>query len=574
MIYLLRQLKTYLLTYKSMLLLGMLFVALSAVFKSFQGHYIRILTDALTRENEPATLHSILSNIFWMLLLSVVSGYFMFLMRQQIIVMSRFVEYDQKNDIFFHFLNLPHHFFISGRIGDLMNRIGEDVGKVRMFTGPAIMYLTNMIVTIITVLFFMISSSPELTFFVLIPLPFLSFFIYRITTKIHAYSKRSQEKLSDITSIVQESMNGIRAIRSASKERIFAEMLENHAAEYKKKNIQLARSEALFGPIVTLLISLTVLITVWQGSKLVSENKISSGNITEFIFYLYQLTWPFTAAGWVFSLIQRGKASQERIESVFLQEKQNHFGNGIPGSMNIRFNNVCLNFGFKNIFNGLNLELKENTITGLTGRTGSGKTTLVQLLAGMVEPAEGEILISGLSSKQIDRKYFHDHTSIVFQEPFLFSDTVLNNIIFGCKEEPPKEEVEEYTKICCIYDEIMVFPKQFQTLLGERGINLSGGQKQRIALARALIRKPKLLILDDCLSALDSLTASKILNYLYSLEHTTVLLISSRLSDLKGLKNILFLENGKISHQGNHEELLKNCGAYRMLWEIQNKPAD
>lgn len=574
MIYLFRQLKSYLFTYKSMLFLGMLFVALSAVFKSFQGHYIRILTDALTQVNEKVSLHTILSNIFWMLLLSVLSGYFMFLMRQQIIVMSRHVEYDQKNDIFFHFLNLPHHFFISGRIGDLMNRIGEDVGKVRMFTGPAIMYLTNMIVTIVTVLFFMISSSPELTFFVLIPLPFLSLFIYLITTKIHVYSKKSQEKLSDITSIVQESMNGIRAIRSASKEKIFGEMLKIHSVEYKKKNIQLARSEALFGPIVTLLISLTILITIWQGSKLVSENKITNGNITEFIFYLYQLTWPFTAAGWVFSLIQRGKASQERIEFLLNQEKQNHLGSAIPDSMNISFKNVCFNFGFKNIFNGLNLELKENTITGLTGRTGCGKTTLVQMLAGMVEPNDGETLVSGIPLKEIDKKYFNDNTSFVFQEPFLFSDTVLNNIIFGCKEAPSMQEVEKYTKICCIYDEIMLFPMQFHTILGERGINLSGGQKQRIALARALIRKPGLLILDDCLSALDSLTSGKILNYLYSLENTTVLLISSRLSDLKGLKNILYLENGKISHRGNHEELLKNCGAYRMLWEIQNKPAD
>ncbi|MCX8081193.1 MAG: ABC transporter ATP-binding protein/permease [Bacteroidia bacterium] len=574
MLYLLLNLRTYFLRYRTALILGMIFVGLSAFFKAYQGKYIQLLTDFVLSSNQYLNSGILLRNIFILLALSLISGFFMFLMRQQIIVMSRHIEYDQKNDIFYHFLQLPHHFFLKGRVGDLMSRIHEDVGKVRMFTGPAIMYLTNTAVTVFTVIFFMLSSSPELTLFVLIPLPLLSVFIYHITSKIHKHALQSQEAIADITSLVQESMNGIRTIRSASKETVFVDLMLERSLSYKEKNISLAKAEALFSPVVTLLISLTILITIWKGHDLVKNQRISSGIITEFIFYLYQLTWPFTAIGWVFSLIQRGKASQERIESVLNEKIITDYGHEIPERYDIVLSDVYLKFGFKKVLHQLSLTIRENEITGLTGRTGCGKSALVSVLAGLHDIDAGDIRIGGIPFPKIDKKIFYLKTSVVFQEPFLFSDTVRNNILFGCPESPDDKELEKVARFCCIYDEIMQFPNGFDTLLGERGLNISGGQKQRIALARALIRKPQILILDDCLSALDAITAKTILQRIQAMKNITVLLISSRLSDLIYLKEIHFMENGQIICSGSHEDLLQNCSSYAKLWEIKENTAN
>lgn len=573
----LKVLNAYFFKYKKYLLSGLLFVTLSSLFGTYQGVIVRNGTNQvieLIQQNTAAPAGKFIEYGITIIVLALISGLFMFLMRQTIIVMSRHIEYDQKNEIYKHYQELDTEFFKKNSTGDLMNRISEDVGKVRMYTGPAIMYLTNTVVTTITILIFMFSVNVSLTLMVFLPLPILSFIIYKVSDLINKQSTRVQEELSSLTSQAQESFSAIRLIKAYARETFFGEEMENKSNSYRKASIQLAMTEALFAPVMALMIGLSVLITVWYGGRMVLQGEIEPGNVTEFILYVFRLTWPFASLGWVTSLIQRAAASQERINEFLLQEPKIKNNNTESYALKgeIEFRNV----GFVYPENGIqalkhiSFRIQPGESLGITGQIGSGKSSIVNLLTRQYDVSEGDILIDGKNIKHHNLDLLRKNMGVVPQEVYLFSDTISNNIGFGKENKPEHSAIESAARQAGVYENIVAFNDGFETMIGERGVMLSGGQKQRISIARAILREPKILIFDDCLSAVDSETEAEILGNLKTLMRSkSAVIVSHRISSIKDAQQILFLKDGEIIESGTHDELLSKRGEYYKLHLLQ-----
>lgn len=567
----------YFVKYKWLLLLGILFVSLSTIFGTYQAVIVRKGTNTLLKLINDKNFGDNSVFIYYGLTiigLALISGLFMFLMRQTIIVMSRHIEYDQKNEIYDHYQKLDISFYKQNSTGDLMNRITEDVGKVRMYTGPAVMYMVNTFVTIITVVAFMLSVNVQLTLMVFIPLPILSFIIYKVSNLINQRSNKVQQELSNLTSHAQESFASIRVVKAYAREKFFSETINEKGENYKKENLKLATIESYFQPTMVLMIGMSVLITVWYGGYLVTQNKIEAGNIPEFIMNVFRLTWPFASLGWVTSLVQRAAASQERINE-FLSVKPtitNPVNEKTDVAGDIEFKNVTFTYpetGIKALDN-VSFELKKGEVLGITGPVGSGKSTIAQLLSRIYDCDNGEISVNHKNIKQHHLYHLRNNMGIVPQEVFLFSDTIANNISFAGNNNFTKTDIEEAAKKASVYDNIMSFPEKFETMVGERGITLSGGQKQRVSIARAIIKNPEILIFDDCLSAVDTETEAQILNNLKQIMHgKTCIIISPRISSIKAANKILYLTDGRIAESGTHQDLLNLKGKYYDLFELQ-----
>jgi len=575
----LKVINAYFLKYKWHFLGGILFVALSTIFGTYQGVIVRNGTNKIieTFKNTQTAQPSVFITYGLTIIgLALTSGLFMFLMRQTIIVMSRHIEYDQKNEIYNHYQQLDASFFKQNTTGDLMNRISEDVGKVRMYSGPAIMYLANTLVTTITVLSFMLSVNVQLTLIVFLPLPLLSYLIYKVSDMINKQSGKVQQELGNLTTQAQESFSAIRVIKAYARETFFIDKMREKNEVYKKTALKLATIESFFGPAMVLMIGLSVLITVWYGGKLTIQNKIEPGNVTEFIFYVFRLTWPFASLGWVTSLIQRASASQERINE-FLNTKPaiiNPNNNTYLIKGEIEFKNVSFVYPENNIqaIKNISFKLKQGQTLGITGKVGSGKSSILNLITRQYDVTAGEILIDQKNIKEHNLHLLRKNMGVVPQEVFLFSDTITNNILFGSSDKnTSKEKIELAAKQAQVHNNILNFPEKYETIVGERGVTLSGGQKQRISIARALINKPQLLFFDDCLSAVDTETEEQILNNLkQEMVNKTAIIVSHRISSLKNADLILYLKEGEIVEMGTHEALLLQQGSYFQLHQMQS----
>lgn len=506
---------------------------------------------------------------------ALLKGLFMFYMRQTIIVVSRLIEYDMKNDIYGQYQNMSVSFYRKYFTGDLMARISEDVSRVRMYVGPAIMYFVNLVFTFVSVVYMMINVNPKLSLYVLLPLPILSISIYYISDIINKKSDAIQTKLSAITSFVQETFSGIRVIKSFAVENKFALDFEKENEQYRKESMGLAKINALFMPMMMMLIGLSTLFTIYFGGMEVINGTFTFGNIAEFVIYVNLLTWPVASLGWVTSIVQRAAASQERINE-FMNTKPDVVS---PSSESFEYNSTL---SFKNIsysypgkavpaLQNISFDLPKGYVLGIVGTTGSGKTTLAGLLLRLFDPSEGEVLVDEKSLKSINLGLYRDKIGYVPQDVFLFSETIKDNIAFGKKGKVPSmKEIELAAQKASVYSNIMDFPNRFDTMLGERGITLSGGQKQRVAIARALIRNPEILILDDCLSAVDHHTEKEIISSLNKeMADKTAVIISHRVSSVIQANNILVLHEGKIVEQGDHKTLMSRNGVYAQLYEKQ-----
>ncbi len=573
----LKTVNAYFIKYKWLLLLGILFVSLSTIFGTYQAVIVRNGTNAILELIKQKNFEGSSQFIIYGLTiigLALISGLFMFLMRQTIIVMSRHIEYDQKNEIYNHYQSLDVTFYKNNSTGDLMNRISEDVGKVRMYTGPAVMYMVNTLVTVVTVLVFMLSVNWQLTLMVFLPLPFLSYLIYRVSDLINKRSKKVQEELSNLTSHAQESFSAIRVIKAYVQETFFIKSMAEKSEKYKTENLKLARTEAFFQPTMLLMIGLSVMITIWYGGYLVINKKIEAGNITEFILYVYRLTWPFASLGWVTSLVQRAAASQKRIDEFLKTESRirNNVNETYAVAGEIEFKNVSFTYPETGItaLKNVSFKLQKGQTLGITGPVGSGKSTLAQLLTRFYDVDSGEILVDRRSVPKHNLAHLRKAMGVVPQEVFLFSDSVANNISFSSEKKFDNEKIIQAAKDAEVYDNIMLFPDKFETIVGERGVTLSGGQKQRISIARALINEPQILIFDDCLSAVDTETEAQILKNLNRImKNKTSIIISPRISSLKNADVIIYLKDGQIKEQGTHQDLLNLKGDYFSLHELQ-----
>jgi len=537
----LKTINAYFVKYKWRLLMGALFVVLSTIFSIYQGVVVRNATneivDLIAHHKAVDSTKFIVFGLT-LLGLALTSGFFLFLMRQTIIVMSRHIEFDQKNELYTHYQTLDATFYKNNSTGDLMNRISEDVSKVRMYTGPAIMYLINTFSTVMIVLAFMLKINWQLTLLVFAPLPFLSFVIYKVSDLINKRSTVVQQELSKLTSHAQETFSAIRVIKAYAREKHYTNELATLNTNFKKQNLRLAIVEAFFQPVLVLMIGVSVIATVWYGGHLVINKTIEPGNITEFILYVYKLTWPFASLGWVTSLIQRASASQTRINE-FLKTKSTivntpEVKQKIEGD--IEFKNVGFIYDDSKIeaLKNFNLKIEKGKTIGIKGQIGSGKSTLANLVTRLYDTTSGDILIDNHPIKKYDLFELRKSIGYVPQEVFLFSDTIRNNIAFSTGHDYTEAEIIQAAKDAGVYDNIMAFPEGFDTVVGERGITLSGGQKQRISIARAIISKPQILIFDDCLSAVDVETEELILNNLKAImKDKTSIIISHRDSALR-----------------------------------------
>ncbi|MDI1355710.1 MAG: ABC transporter ATP-binding protein [bacterium] len=576
----LKVLNHYFIKYKWHFLGGLLFVSLSTIFGTYQGIVIKDGTNKIVgilKNKTPVDSFVFVQYGLTMLGLALLSGLFMFLMRQTTIVMSRHIEFDQKNEIYLHYQQLDTAFYKRHTTGDLMNRISEDVSRVRMYTGPAIMYIANTIVTTITILAFMLRVNLPLTLLVFLPLPILSFIIYKVSDLISKQSTKVQEELSGLTTQAQETFSAIRVIKAYARENFFSSEIEKKNEQYKKVALKLASIESLFAPVMAMMVGLSVLITVWYGGKLVIENKIEPGNITEFIWYVFRLTWPFASLGWVTSLVQRASASQERINEFMHQEPsiKNQNTNIYPIYGDLEFKNVSFTYPENNItaLKNISFKLPKGESLGITGQVGSGKSSIINLITRQYDVTEGEILVDGLNIKEHNLQFLRKNCGVVPQEVFLFSDTVANNISFGSPDKQPNRElVHSAAKQAGVYDNIVGFPDKFETMVGERGVTLSGGQKQRISIARAIINKPQILLFDDCLSAVDTETEEHILtNLQLEMKGKTSIIVSHRISSIKNADLILYLKDGLIVEQGSHEDLMALGKNYFLLNQMQGR---
>ncbi len=510
--------------------------------------------------------------------IAIISGVFMFLMRQTIIVMSRHIEYEQKNEIFTHYQQLDTNFYKTHSTGDLMNRIADDVSKVRMYTGPALMYFINLAAVLGFSIFFMFKASPKLTVVALAPLPILAIAIYLVNTIINKKSERIQALLSDLTTNAQESYSGIRVIKSFVQEKAMMGFFKKNSDDYKDNALSLAKTEAIYFPSMALLIGLSTLITILVGSLDVINNVEGAnvGRIAEFVMYIQMLTFPVSAIGWTASMTQRAATSQRRINE-FLHTEPTIQNAEAPVKNELEGNITISNLDFTYPHTGINalkdfsLQINKGEKIAIVGRTGSGKSTLAQLLLHMYEPQKGMIAYDGVPINKFDVQSLRLQISYVPQDVFLFSENVRNNIRFGMNEATD-EDVIAAAKQASIHTEIEKFQQGYDTLIGERGVTLSGGQKQRISIARALIKDPKIVIFDDCLSAVDARTEKEIIGSLYQFLHNkTAIIITHRIFSLFEFDKIIVLDDGKIGEQGTHQQLITKGGLYAEMYSRQQQ---
>ncbi len=579
----LKTLNKYFVKYKWHFLAGIVSVIIASIFQILPAKYVKEATNLVAEALHDAQLgqnHETLYNQlfqFSILILgfSILRGVFMYFMRQTLVVMSRLIEFDLKNEIYEKYQTLDMEFYRQNQTGDLMNRISEDVSRVRMYIGPAVMYTVNLIITCVITIYAMFQTNVTLTWYTLIPLPILSITIFFVNNLIEKKSDEIQSKLSNLTSFVQETFSGIRIIKSFGIENQFKNQLIDESNEYKSKQLALAKVDALFFPSLFFLTGLSSLIVILVGGVLVATGQEKIGIIPEFILYINMLTWPVTSLGWVSSLVQRAVASQARINEFLKVVPSIQNNSLVPFNFDqqIEIKNVSFTYNNKTIkaINNLSLTIPKGKTIGILGSTGSGKTTLTQLLIRMIEGQEGEILIDHKNINQINIKAFREQVAYVPQDIFLFSDSIKNNIAFGAKKhEINSEKILEASNNAALTENILRMPNQFDTLIGERGVTLSGGQKQRTAIARALIKNAPILIFDDSLSALDTKTETEILDNIYSKQlQKTILIISQRVSSVKNANHIIFLNNGSIIEQGNHDELLQLKGKYAELYVKQ-----
>ena len=577
----LKYLNKYFYKYKLNLILGFIIVIIGKILLLFTPGLVRNSINVIDQYRRGVIVdqsiveYELIQNIFLILLAAVLSGFFTFLTRQTIINVSRYIEFDLKNEIYNQYQNLSLNFYKRNETGDLMNRISEDVSRVRMYVGPALMYSINTITLIIIVIFYMYTQSPELTFYTICPLPILSFTIYKLSKLINRRSIIVQESLSKLSSFAQEIFTGIQIVKSYVIQDKTSKEFENFSSENKTNQIKLAKIQALFFPLMILLIGLSNLLVIYIGGKQYLDGKISDiGIIAEFIIYVNMLTWPVASLGWISSIIQQAEASQKRINE-FLNEKSeiiNYNSNKLSDILGeITFKNVSYKYKDTGITAAkeINFSLKSIDKLGITGGIGSGKSTLMNLLCRLYDIDNGEILIDNIPIKNINLKLLRNKIGYVPQDTFLFSDTIMNNVRFGI-QNATKDDVIKVCKIANIHNEISNFENGYNTILGERGINLSGGQKQRISIARALIKKPKILILDDCLSAMDTQTEELILKSLEKYtKNISTIIISHRVSSIKNSNNIIVLENGNITQSGTHDQLINQNGYYKQLYNKQ-----
>ncbi|PDH49482.1 MAG: ABC transporter [Bacteroidetes bacterium MED-G20] len=574
-------LNKYLLKYKWHLILGLLFIIASNYFGVYMPKIIDDAVDKLINHSKNSPNNN---NVLWELgiklvlmymTFSIFKGIFLFFTRQTIIVMSRNIEYDLKNEIFSKYQQLSISFYKNNKTGDLMNRISEDVTKVRMYLGPAIMYSINVTVLFIMVISFMIYKNAELTLYVLFPLPILSFIIYRVSSVINKKSEITQQKQSKITSFVQEAFSGIRVLKAYNKRMHFSSIYEKETEDYKQASLNLALVNSLFLPSIIFLIGLSMITTIYLGGIKTINKELDYGDIVQFIFYINMLTWPFASVGWVSSLIQRAAASQKRInEFINIEEKVIDNGNKVISEiLELEFKNV--GFKYPNsqeyVLKDISFKIKTGETLGIFGKTGSGKSSFAQILCRLYKISNGEILINGISIDEIDLKKYREEIGYVPQDVFLFSDSIQSNIAFGLNEEEFNfEDIKIAAEKAGLKSEIERFKENYQTKIGERGVTLSGGQKQRISIARALIRNPQLLIFDDCLSAVDSETSKKIQKSLNKKDNNKISIqISHKISNISECDHIIVLEDGGICEEGNHENLIKNKGFYYEIFKKQ-----
>jgi ATP-binding cassette subfamily B protein len=580
----LQVLNKYLYKYRTKLLLGVLFISVSVFFGVLPAQLVRksfnIVEVAIEGfKNDPNFNYSDLRNqlmLYGAIIIgaSLLKGVFMFFMRQTIIVVSRHIEYDLKNEVFKQYQNLSQSFYKRNKTGDLMNRISEDVSRVRMYLGPAIMYTINVGVSLLIIIPIMVYLSPRLTLYVLIPLPILATSIYYVSRKINIKSERVQRQLSVISSFVQEAFSGIRVLKAYTRENHTLDEFTKEANDYFEHNRQLYQINALFFPLMILLIGLSTILTVYVGGLETISGEITTGVIAEFIIYVNMLTWPVASIGWVTSLVQRAAASQERIneflsiEPEILNEKENetfHFKG------NLEFKNVSFTYpdtGIKALKN-ISFRLTAGQSLAIVGRTGAGKSTVADLIGRLYDVDKGEVLVDGVPITKVNLHGLRQSIGYVPQEAFLFSTTIGKNIGFGLEKHDP-EQVEKAAKNAQVHSNIMDFPKGYETKVGERGITLSGGQKQRVSIARAIMKEPRVLIFDDCLSAVDTETEEKILNNLKDLiKQRTSIIISHRVSSVKNADQIIVLDQGEIIERGTHHNLMQNKGYYAEMYTQQ-----
>lgn len=586
----LKYINKYLYHYKSYLIWGTIFVIVANIFQILPAQIVRHSFDLVGNTigiyplfkgaKAQANLYEIFTDVVLIygtviVVMALVRGVFLFWMRQTIIVMSRLIEYDLKNEIYAHYQTLPLSFYRRNNTGDLMARISEDVGHVRMYLGPAIMYGLNAVGSFVLVLAYMLIVNPTLTFYAMLPLPILSVTIYYVNNLIHKRSTEIQQKLSQMSTYVQESFSGIRVLKAFVREKDFADDFADTSNEYKTKALNLAMVNALFMPVVFGLIALSTVLTVYIGGLEVIDGTITLGNIAEFTLYIGMLVWPVTSLGWITSMTERADASQKRInEFLFIKTTLTSTKNiekALVGD--VVFKNVSLTYPDSGILalRNVSFSVKHGESLAILGATGSGKSTIASLICRLYDASEGEIWIDGLDIKDYKINSLRGQIGYVPQDVFLFSDSIKSNITFGAAKVSD-DSIIQAAKDADVYDNIMEFPKGFDTELGERGITLSGGQKQRVSIARAISRNPSIIILDDALSAVDTKTENAILNNLQRIMlGKTSIIISHRVSSAKLADKIVFLNDGEVIEAGSHEELMALGGSYKELYEKQTQ---
>lgn len=573
--------------YKYLLLLGILFVSAGNYFRAWQPQVIRKALDFVLEqlklyqvadEAGKAEIMSTLGGALFrfgglVILLALIMGVFMYFMRQTIIVMSRKIEYDQRKELYDHYQALDKGFYRRNSTGDMMARITEDVSKVRQYLGPALLYGINLVSLFIMVVYAMLKVDVRLTLYALLPLPILSLSIYYVSHLIERRSQAIQAKLSKLTAIAQEVFSGIRVVKSYNQEKAFGRHFTQESEEYKTRNMSLALIEAMFVPLMMVLIGLSTILVIYVGGLQVFDGTITTGNIAEFVIYVNMLTWPVTSIGWIASIIQQANVSQGRIND-FLKTEPSIENTGLyhgPVKGHIEFDKVSFTYPDSGIeaIKDLSFSIAPGERVAIIGRTAAGKTTVADLMLRMYDPTSGEIRIDGVPLKDFDLVALRDAVGYVPQDVFLFSDTIENNILFGAAGVD-HQTLQDITRHVAIYNEVMSLPDGFQTKIGERGITLSGGQKQRVSMARALIRQPEIVILDDSLSAVDTHTEHTISEYLNrELGGKTVLVITHRIASSMSYDRILVLDHGQLIEEGTHDALMERQGAYYKLWQQQ-----
>ena len=575
----LRYINKYFIKYKWRFLFGILFTVVSNYFGVQMPAFFSTAIDQFqeqVKSNEP-------TNYLWLALelgaiymgFSLLKGFFLFLMRQTIIVMSRYIEFDLKKEIYGQYQALDQSFYKQNATGDLMNRISEDVGLVRMYTGPGIMYTINLVVSFILIVGKMMTISPSLTIFVLLPLPIMSILIYKVSSTMNKMSLEVQKEQSFLSTLAQESFAGIRIIKAYQREEQITEKVSASAERYKKQSMRLVLVNAFFSPTIIFLIGLSSMIAIYYGGLLTFEKKMTVGGIVAFIMYVTNLTWPFASLGWISSIIQRAAASQQRINEFLQRKPQIEDLSNLPCPLEngLQFDNVSFAYpgSDTSVLSNLSFEIRKGQTLAIIGATGSGKSTICSLLARHFDPTTGQISIDSKALPNYSLQNYRHKIGLVPQDVFLFSDTIADNLKFGVEQkELSTEELEAACKKAHVLHNIQDFQDGLQTILGERGVNLSGGQKQRISIARALLRKPELLILDDCLSAVDTETEEIILDELQKDAATrATIIVSHRISSIRNATNIIVLDQGRIIESGTHDALLKQKGAYYDMYQFQ-----